>query len=292
MSATRRFLAPAKLNLALRVVGKRADGYHLLQSVMVFFPWYDELEITTQPQGLEFVCEPEVTVAPEENLVLRAAASLQKLANREVGARLHLRKRIPAGAGLGGGSSDAATTLLALDRMWGLHSSRERLMALGLALGADVPFFLGGVSALAGGVGEELTPLPGFPEAELVVVFPGVSLATSRVFRALNGRFAQHVAPLALPATVEGLPDLLENDLQPPAMALEPAIGQAAAALEQAGALRTLMSGSGSSVFGIFADAGHAAAATQRLRADHARWRIAAGRIFHHHPFAREWQLV
>ncbi|MBF0181695.1 MAG: 4-(cytidine 5'-diphospho)-2-C-methyl-D-erythritol kinase [Magnetococcales bacterium] len=292
MSAPHRFLAPAKLNLALRVVGKRADGYHLLQSVMVFFPWFDELEIATLPRGLEFTCAPEVTAAPEENLVLRAAEALRKVADREVGARLHLRKRIPAGAGLGGGSSDAATTLMALDRLWGLHLGRERLMALGLALGADVPFFLGGYSALVGGVGEALTPLSAFPQADLVVVFPGVSLATSRVFRALNGRFPQYVSPLALPASVEDLPGLLENDLQPPAMALEPAIGQAAAALDRAGAMRTLMSGSGSSVFGLFPDPSLAEAATQHLRAAHPHWRIVSGRIFHQHPFAREWQLV
>ncbi|MBF0125930.1 MAG: 4-(cytidine 5'-diphospho)-2-C-methyl-D-erythritol kinase [Magnetococcales bacterium] len=285
----RRFSAPAKLNLALRVVGKRGDGYHLLQSVMVFFPLYDQLEITLTPRGLELTCVPEVTVSPEENLVFRAAAALREACGVTGGASMRLRKGIPDGAGLGGGSSDAALTLLALDRMWGLGLGPERLLSLGESLGADVPFFLGGRSAWVAGVGERLTPLTQCPVAEMVLVFPGVSLATGRVFQALSGSFSRQRPPLVLPMETGALARFFENDLEAPARGLAPVIGEVSLALRRVGALGSVMSGSGSSVFGLFADAVAARDACARLRAGHGEWRVFSGGIFHLHPFAKEW---
>ncbi|MBF0438750.1 MAG: 4-(cytidine 5'-diphospho)-2-C-methyl-D-erythritol kinase [Magnetococcales bacterium] len=282
------FLAPAKVNLALRVVGKRADGYHLLQSILVFFPLYDQLEIEVlrDEDGLELVCEPVVTASPEENLVMRAARALLNATGVQRGARLRLLKRIPDGAGLGGGSSDAALVLLALNRLWGLHLDLQQLMALGVGLGADIPFFLGGRSALVQGIGEQLTPIPVHPSADLVLVHPGVALSTRRVFHAWAGKFLDRREPLAMPGpAVTDLVTLLENDLESPAMALAPVIGEVLYALKKAGALGVRMSGSGSSVFGVFPDTATAASAAQRLSVEQKGWRVFSGRIFHTHPF-------
>ncbi|MBF0627074.1 MAG: 4-(cytidine 5'-diphospho)-2-C-methyl-D-erythritol kinase [Magnetococcales bacterium] len=284
----RRFLAPAKVNLTLRVVGRRADGYHLLESLMFFFPLYDILEITPLPEGLELHCEPAVTALPEENLVLRAARLLAQVAGVKRGARLRLVKHIPDGAGLGGGSSDAALTLLALNRMWDVQLGRSELMALGLKLGADLPFFLGGEAALVGGVGERLTPLPTPLTGTCVVVFPGEGLATRRVFQALDGRFPCRPEPLGLPRAGEDLALWLENDLTLPALELMPGIGVAHAALLGVGARGAVMSGSGSTVVGLFADSGQAEQAVARLVADHPGWRIFAGALLNEHPFLSE----
>ncbi|MEO5332186.1 MAG: 4-(cytidine 5'-diphospho)-2-C-methyl-D-erythritol kinase [Magnetococcus sp. YQC-5] len=284
----RLFLAPAKVNLALRVVGKRADGYHLLESVLAFFPLYDYLEITVIEEGVHLICEPEVTAHPEQNLVFRAAQSLLQATGVRKGARLRLRKQIPDGAGLGGGSSDAAVTLLALDRLWGLELGWERLLTLGGALGADIPFFLGGQTALVQGVGEVLTPVPHCPSAELVLIYPGISLSTQRVFHALAGRFPSGRGPLSLPGHDADLVSTLENDLEAPACELAPVIAEGILALQKVGALGTLMSGSGSSVFGVFPDAVTAAHAVERLTAQYVGWRVFAGRIFHTHPFFDE----
>lgn len=287
----RTFTAPAKVNLALRVVGKRADGYHLLQSIMAFFPLYDRLTILLMAEGVELVCDPPVTARPEENLVFRAAQSLLNACGLPRGARLHLQKQIPDGAGLGGGSSDAALVLLALNQMWGLSFTLERLLELGVALGADVPFFLGGQTALVQGIGERLIPAPDCPHGELVLVYPGIALSTRRVFQSLAGRFPPLREPLAKPTPQLDLATLFENDLEPPAMALEPVIGEVAMALQQAGARKTLMSGSGSSVFGLFQDPTTAQDAVKRLTKAHADWRIFSGGIFHQHPFLHEWAL-
>lgn len=290
---SRTFSAPAKLNLALRVVGRRPDGYHLLQSLMVFFPLYDRLRITPQAAGVTLCCEPPVTQRPEENLVYRAALALLQESGLERGARLQLRKGIPDGAGLGGGSSDAALTLMALNRIWGCGLSPERLMALGLALGADLPFFLGGRSALVQGVGERLTPLPdASPVGEVVVVFPGVGLSTGRVFSALAGMLPAHAGPLAPPARGAELTALLENDLEAPALVLAPVIGDALRALERVGAKGVRMTGSGSSVFGVFGDAAAALRAAAALTAEQPDWRVFSGGLLHTHPFEGEWSAV
>jgi 4-diphosphocytidyl-2-C-methyl-D-erythritol kinase len=172
--------APAKLNLFLHVVGRRADGYHLLQSAFVLIDWADRLHVERRRDGR--LQRHDLGLAlPAEDLCLRAARALQQASGSPWGADLHLDKQLPWGAGLGGGSSDAATTLIALNRLWGLGWSRHRLLALAATLGADVPFFVGGHNAFVEGIGERLTPLH-WPRTWYAVVKPSESLPTPLIF--------------------------------------------------------------------------------------------------------------
>ena len=172
--------APAKLNLFLHVVGRRADGYHLLQSVFVLIGWADTLHVERRDDG-QLHRHDLGAALPGDDLSLRAARLLQQESGCSLGADLSIDKQLPWGAGLGGGSSDAATTLLALNRLWGLNWPRSRLLALGARLGADVPFFIGGRNAFVEGVGERLIPIV-FPTQHFAVVKPAASLATAAVF--------------------------------------------------------------------------------------------------------------
>ncbi len=175
--------APAKLNLFLHIVGRRADGYHELQTVFQLIDLCDTIEVSVREDGrIERPLGPP-DVLPDQDLVVRAARALQAHTGTRLGASLRVRKRIPIGAGLGGGSSDAATTLLVLNRLWGTGLGLEELARLGLPLGADVPVFVYGSSAWAEGVGERLTPLE-LPEAWFVVVHPRVAVATRDIFQA------------------------------------------------------------------------------------------------------------
>ena len=180
--------APAKLNLFLHVTGRRADGYHLLQTVFQLIDLSDELafEVTDDGEVLRIddaATRPPAGVAPDADLCVRAARALQSATGTRSGARIRVRKRIPLGGGLGGGSSDAATTLRVLDQLWGTAIGLETLSRIGLQLGADVPVFVQGRSAWAEGIGERLTPLD-LPEQWFVVLHPGVSVPTKDVFQA------------------------------------------------------------------------------------------------------------
>jgi 4-diphosphocytidyl-2-C-methyl-D-erythritol kinase len=172
--------APAKLNLFLHVIGRRADGYHLLQSPFVLIDWADTLHVERLDDGrLERVdLGPAL---PADDLCLRAARALRQASGLQTGARISIDKQVPWGAGLGGGSSDAATTLLALNRLWGLNWPRARLLELGATLGADVPFFIGGRNAFVEGIGERLTPIT-LPRAWYAVLKPAASLPTAAIF--------------------------------------------------------------------------------------------------------------
>jgi 4-diphosphocytidyl-2-C-methyl-D-erythritol kinase len=172
--------APAKLNLFLHVVGRRADGYHLLQSPFVLIDWADTIHVERLDDGRLERVDLGATL-PVDDLCLRAARALQQAAACAAGARISIDKQVPWGAGLGGGSSDAATVLLALNRLWGLHWSRARLLELGATLGADVPFFVGGHNAFVEGIGERLTPMR-LPGAWYAVLKPAASLPTAAIF--------------------------------------------------------------------------------------------------------------
>lgn len=185
--------APAKLNLFLHVVGRRADGYHLLQSVFALLDWADVLHLERREDGclLRHDLAPgpvsggepdRLRALPADDLCLRAARALQRASGTTLGVDIGLEKRVPWGAGLGGGSSDAATTLLGLNRLWGLRWPRERLLELALGLGADLPFFIGGENAFVEGIGERLTPVA-LPRAWYAVVKPSASLSTAAIFR-------------------------------------------------------------------------------------------------------------
>jgi 4-diphosphocytidyl-2-C-methyl-D-erythritol kinase len=254
--------APAKLNLYLHVVGKRADGMHLLDSLMVLIDWCDTLHVAARADGQ--ITRHDATVAlPADDLCLRAARALQAASGTSTGADITVEKRIPAGAGLGGGSSDAASTLLALNRLWQLDWPLERLLPIGAALGADVPFFLAGTNAFAGGIGELLVPAAVEP-AWFAVVKPAASLATADVFR--SAAVADRVAAARIVGFsgprfgVDAEPGgrgeagsrLAEgfgtNDLQAAAEGLCPDVRRAAAALERIYG-NSRMTGSGSAVF-------------------------------------------
>jgi 4-diphosphocytidyl-2-C-methyl-D-erythritol kinase len=174
--------APAKLNLFLHIVGRRADGYHLLQSVFMLIDWCDTLHFRLRQDGvIRRIDAVPGSALPEIDLVVRAARALQVATGCALGADITLEKRLPAEAGLGGGSSDAASTLLALNRLWQLGLPRARLADIGLALGADVPFFIGGRNAWVEGVGEQLTPVD-LPPGRFVVVKPPTGASTAAIF--------------------------------------------------------------------------------------------------------------
>ena len=247
--------APAKLNLFLHVVGRRPDGYHLLQSVFMLIDWCDTLHFERRHDGRlrRQDLNTDAPALPEHDLVLRAALALQQATGCTLGADMALDKRLPQEAGLGGGSSDAASTLLALNRLWQLHLPLPSLMQLGAQLGADVPFFLGGQNAWVEGIGERLQPVA-LPAGRFLVIKPASGVATPRIFAAPN------LERNTEPATIESFVADIQtpgqwltsrfgrNDLQPVAQALCPDIQRALQWLEDRG-LHGRMTGSGSAVF-------------------------------------------
>jgi 4-diphosphocytidyl-2-C-methyl-D-erythritol kinase len=242
--------APAKLNLFLHVTGQRADGYHLLQSLFVLIDWCDTLHFERRDDGRLARHDLGATL-PDDDLCLRAARALKTESRTPLGADISIDKQVPWGAGMGGGSSDAASTLLALNRLWGLNWPRARLMALGLKLGADVPFFVGGNNAFVEGIGERLTPVPLAPEW-LAVVKPAASIETRAIFGSpLLVRNTEAVILEGLSSGgVAGISALGfgRNDLQAPAEAACAEVAQAAEILHRCFG-NSRMTGSGSAVF-------------------------------------------
>ncbi len=251
--------APAKLNLFLHVTGRRDDGYHLLQSVFMLIDWCDTLHVELRGDGQ--LSREDLTVPlPADDLVLRAARALQAHAAPGQGAHIGVAKQVPAQAGMGGGSSDAATCLLALNRLWKLRLPLSELARIGLTLGADVPFFLSGHNAWVEGIGEKIRPIE-LPPARFVVVKPPEGLDTRLIFSAEDLQRASSVAIITGFAAVreqhedqkplrlgEEVFDFGHNDLQPVAQRLCPAITEAIDWLGARG-LNARMTGSGSSVF-------------------------------------------
>jgi len=236
--------APAKLNLFLHVTGRRSDGYHLLQSVFMLIDWCDTLHFELRRDG-RIAREDLGDALPADDLCVRAARALQQASGTPLGVQIALLKRIPAQAGMGGGSSDAASCLLALNRLWGLHWPLQPLLALGAQLGADVPFFIGGRNAWVEGVGERLTPLA-LPPARFVVLKPQTGLETAAIFRDPRLRRDTHTATIFdFAANPLGFG---RNDLQAVAQALCPEVTQALGWLASQG-LSPRMTGSGSAVF-------------------------------------------
>ncbi|WP_205231030.1 4-(cytidine 5'-diphospho)-2-C-methyl-D-erythritol kinase [Azospira oryzae] len=256
--------APAKLNLFLHVVGRRADGYHLLQTLFRFVDYGDTLHFAPREDGLVRLLNPLPGVPEESDLTVRAARLLQQAANCTRGADIRLEKRLPMGGGLGGGSSDAATVLLALNHLWQLGLSRERLQALGLTLGADVPVFIFGRTAFAEGVGEALQVVPATP-AWYLVLQPPVAVPTVDIFRAPE---LKRDTPTM--AAADWRPGLGGNDLEPVACARFPEVARHLAWLQRFG--RARMSGSGACVFAEFPDQAGAEAALAQLPPDMRGW--------------------
>jgi len=241
--------APAKLNLFLHITGRRDDGYHLLQSVFMLIDWCDTLHFDVRDNGV--IAREDLNVAlPADDLVMRAAQALQCASGTSLGAHIAIEKHIPAQAGMGGGSSDAATTLLALNRLWELNWPLSKLMPLGLALGADVPFFLGGHNAWVEGIGEKITPID-VPPARFAVLKPNAGLETAKIFRHPELERATETATMTVFAVDPY--GFGRNDLQPVAQALCPEITEALQWLGSHG-LSPRMTGSGSAVFAQLPD--------------------------------------
>jgi 4-diphosphocytidyl-2-C-methyl-D-erythritol kinase len=279
--------APAKINLALHITGQRADGYHLIDSLVVFAGLGDRISVELADKDGFHLDGPEAAALSSEtassNLVVRARDGLRDAARRSgielppVG--IHLDKRLPVASGIGGGSADAAATIKALCRFWDYHPGPEVLAGLALGLGADVPMCLDGKPLVARGIGEALSPVDLGFGLDLVIVNPRVGVSTPSVFSALEHR---NNAPLPAP---EGLNDkdrfvewlrTTRNDLQPPAQRMVPAIGDCLNALKHAGARLARMSGSGASCFGVFGSAEAAHAAAAGLQQQKPGWFIAA----------------
>lgn len=267
--------APAKLNLFLHVTGRRPDGYHLLQTAFRMLDWGDSLDFTLRQDGQVRRTSDLPGVPPEADLVVRAARLLQARTGTGLGVDIRVVKRLPQGGGLGGGSSDAATTLLALNRLWTLGLGRARLQELGLALGADVPFFVFGRSAFAEGVGEALQPLA-LPPAWYVVVAPPVEVPTAAIFAAQD--LTRNTAPIKI---ADFAASGCRNDLEPVARSRFPAVGAAIDWLAHYGAAR--MTGSGACVFAEVADE---AAARHVAAACPGAWRAWPVRSLECHPLA------
>ena len=253
------WLAPAKLNLFLHMVGRRADGYHLLQTVFIFLDHGDSLDFAVREDGVVVLENPLPGVPPEHDLTVRAAHLLQEAAGVRQGATIRLEKRLPMGGGLGGGSSDAATTLVALNHLWQAGLSRPELERLALRLGADVPIFVHGHAAFAEGVGERFTDVV-VPEAWYLVLVPPVGVPTAQIFAAAD---LCRDTP-AIKAEV-WRPGMGHNDMEPVAVRLYPVVGDYLDMLRPHGMPR--MSGSGACVFAAFPDAASANAAQQGLPA-------------------------
>lgn len=246
--------APAKLNLFLHVIGRRPDGYHLLQSAFMLIDWCDTLHFELRPDG-ELSREDLTEPLPADDLVLRAARAMQAAAGTPLGAHIGVHKRVPAQAGMGGGSSDAASCLLALNRLWGLNLPLAALEKIGLALGADVPFFLRGRNAWVEGIGERTLPLA-VPPARFAVVKPRAGLDTRRIFedpglkRDSEPAIISGFAANPFEELSQGFWSWGRNDLQPVAERLCPDVVQALQWLGSQG-LQGRMTGSGSAVFAL-----------------------------------------
>ncbi|MBD9436694.1 4-(cytidine 5'-diphospho)-2-C-methyl-D-erythritol kinase [Pseudoxanthomonas sp. PXM03] len=258
--------APAKLNLTLQITGRRADGYHLLQTVFRLLEWGDTIHVRAREDGdIRRVGESVQGVSEEDDLVVRAAKLLKTEANVAKGADIGVEKRIPAGGGFGGGSSDAATVLVALDRLWECGLDPGRLASLGLRLGADVPVFVRGGNAWAEGVGEVLTPLV-LPPAWYLLVDPGVHVPTAALFASQD--LTRDAAPAKISDFVSG--SLLGNAFEPVVRRREPAIEAVFQVLSRVGAPR--LTGSGGGCFVEFADKASAEAALATLPAGLRAW--------------------
>lgn len=267
------FRTPAKINLGLQIVRKREDGYHELETLFQMVSLYDDIELETLPVGIELECDNPDIPRDGTNLVVKAARLLQEMFpdRKNLGVRIRLVKRIPAGGGLGGGSGNAAGVLLGLNTLWDLRLRREDLLTLAAKLGSDVPFFLFAPSALGKGRGEILFPLQQAKKFSVILVFPKFPIATSRVYQSLKLELTKRENHINLlqkfysQSDIERLGAHLYNDLEPVVLKEYPVIQTLKDELRLSGASGSLLSGSGATVFGVYADNKVARTAYSRL---------------------------
>lgn len=278
-------LARAKINLYLHVLGRRADGYHRLDSLVVFAETGDEIAVA-HGHGLTLkIVGPFAgnLAADDDNLVLRAARGLRDLVGFTAGAAITLTKNLPVASGIGGGSADAAATLQALIALWTIAPDRAALEQLALSLGADVPVCLAGRSSFMGGIGEEIAPVGALPPAYLLLVNPGIATPTPAVFKARQGAFSPGGRWLEPPKDVAALAEVLRsrgNDLTDAAITVTPVIRDVLDAIAQTeSCLLSRLSGSGATCFGLYAGAAEAEAARKAVLQAHPGWWAVAARI-------------
>ena len=277
----RRAACPAKVNLHLEILGRRPDGFHELRTVFQAIDLWDILEAESAPD-LSLTCDDPSLPSDGTNLVLRAALRLRERLGPGPGARLHLRKGIPAGGGLGGGSSDAAGTLVLLNHLWKGALQRDALAELAAEIGSDCPFFLWGGRAFGSGRGERIEPLPPGPELDLVLGFPPYGIATAEVYRRLAA-LTPPAAGVTVPALFTKWPPEKDfgparNDLEGAVLEGWPELGAFRARLLAEGARLALVSGSGSTVYGLFDDATEAARAATIVSGAFPSWRVRTSR--------------
>jgi len=268
----------AKVNLYLEITGKRPDGYHELITVMCLIDLHDTLRIEFQTPDTRLTCNHPDVPTDASNLVLKAAQAFFQATGRSDPISVSIDKNIPVGAGLGGGSSNAAAMLTALNDYYQQPLGREALMRLAGGIGADVPFFIYGRPAVATGIGERLTAFDHLPEMPILLIYPGKPVSTAEVYQRLNFGLTKskkintqitfrHIRKKVIPA-------LLHNDLERPAFAINPEIAHSKTVLLAQGAAGALMSGSGSSVFGIYANPEDAHNAYAEIRPRYTHWEI------------------
>lgn len=271
-------LAPAKINLFLHVLRKRPDGYHDLASFMQKVTLCDELTFSPRPtsSGITVLCPDSDLPASEDNLIYRAAKTLFSYVNCQPGIEINLIKKIPIAAGLGGGSSDAATTLISLNDIFGFHLTKKELMKIGTKLGADVPFFIFGNCALAEGIGDKLKSWEKLPKLNIVLINPRFSLSTKTVYENLNLRLTKERINYSIPRffTVSDILREMHNDLETVSLRMHPELADIKQVLLRNGALGAMMSGSGPTIFGIFTDEDTAKKAAEAIKRFSPQWLV------------------
>lgn len=274
--------SPAKINLCLHVLGKRPDGYHDLAMLMQSLDFGDtlEIELTDQPGEIIVLCTGVDLPAGQENIAAKAARRMLTLSGKAVGVRLVIDKKIPVAAGLGGGSSNAAATLMGLNKLLDLRLSKKELMAEGVKLGADVPFFIFGNKAWATGIGDQLKSLHPLPASWYVLVNPGIAISTAWAYQNLGLTATPILTKLPrFLATIDDLVAILANDLEQVTIKRHPLLAEIKERLIRLGAKGSLMSGSGSTIFGLFANREEAVTAAEALRRS-SDWRIITTKPF------------
>jgi len=268
--------SPAKVNLYLRVLRKREDGYHDILSLMQRISLCDEMTFSPGTKRTVIRCPDSSLPEDENNIVYRAATAFYSRTAAQPDIEITIRKRIPIAAGLGGGSSNAATTLITLNELSGNPLTREELLRIGSTLGADVPFFIFGRTAWASGIGDEMIETAPLPNLWYVLINPGFEVSTKRVYQGLNLGLTNGRINYSIPRfyTGEDVIRSLTNDLENVTLKLHPVLGQIKSLLLESGAEGALMSGSGPTIFGVFTDEESALRAEHRLRKQGNRWSV------------------
>lgn len=273
-------LSPAKVNLRLEVLRRREDGYHEIRTILQRISLYDRLRISLKgEEGISVITDSPRLPVDERNLAYRAASFLLEEAEARIGMELHIHKQIPISSGLGGGSSNAASTLMGLNRILKLNFSKDRLMEIGARIGADIPFFILERTAMATGIGERLEPLDIRPSIWLVLVNPGWEVSTRWAYEGLNFKLTKRPVNIKLPPFFNDIGQvtrILRNDLEGITIPAYPAIDGIKVELLSQGAVGSLMTGSGPTVFGLFAHNKEAERAYRKLNAKYGerRWTV------------------